>query len=482
MTLLASGCEEKMSAEEIATKMQEKQASLEDYSYTMYTATYLNGEKNLEDEIQIMYKKPNMMKTLSVVEGKEVESVSDGEFAWGYDAETNTVTKMKLPDEPLIKDSDFVSIIGNFMNESDVSMLGVEEVDGRYAYVLEARPRAEENELELVSRTKIWVDRETWIILRCNTYNNKGNLTTETEIRDLKVNTGIPDSEFKFEIPDGAEVKTIDMDEVLKVPDSLSLEEARQQVSFEILTPQYIPDGYVLNSTMIYEDNYSVTEGQGSEVVILNYQKGTEVFDIEEKAYENETEENPFMQGAEEISINGKEGRYLNEFGTLKMLQWELGRVQITLSGSLEKAEMLKIAESIQEPLTEFYILGPEGKAENYPTDYVVGENGTVIVGVVSHECKPVNYTMEVWLENESLPLPADQKNIFLGNSETWEKAVIITPPFEGTNMNLRFLLYNADKKDTFEGDTNMPYRDLHLWINVAQNLSENASTPLMAV
>lgn len=44
LTLLASGCEEKMSAEEIATKMQKKQASLEDYSYTMYMATYLNGE------------------------------------------------------------------------------------------------------------------------------------------------------------------------------------------------------------------------------------------------------------------------------------------------------------------------------------------------------------------------------------------------------------------------------------------------------
>ncbi len=70
LTLLASGCEEKMSAEEIATKMQEKQASLKDYSCTMYMATYLNGEKNLEDEIQIMYKKPNMMKSLDDSAGK----------------------------------------------------------------------------------------------------------------------------------------------------------------------------------------------------------------------------------------------------------------------------------------------------------------------------------------------------------------------------------------------------------------------------
>ncbi len=482
LTLLASGCEEKMNAEEIATKMQEKQASLKDYSYTMYMAIYLNGEKNLENEIQVMYKKPNMMKSLEIVDGKKVESVSDGEFAWSYDAETNTVTKMKLPDQPLITDNDFVSIIGNYMNESDISMLGVEEVDGRSAYVLEARPRTEENESGLASRTKVWVDRDTWMILKYNMYNNKGNLTTETEIRDLKVNTGIPDSEFKFEIPDGAKVKTLDMDEVLKAPENLSLEEARQQASFEILTPEYIPDGYVLNSTMICENNYSVTEGQGSEIVILSYQKGTEVFDIGETVYENKSEENMFMEDAENISINGKEGRYLNEFGTLKMLQWELGGVEITLSGSLEKAEILKIAESIQEPFTEFYILGPDGTAENYPTDYVLGENGTVIIGIINHEQKPVNYTMKVRLENTSLPLPADWKDICIKNNETLEKAVTITPPFAGTNMSLQFLLYNNDKKNAFEGDADVPYRSLHLWTNVSQSLSENTSTPLTVI
>ena len=153
--------------------------------------------------------------------------------------------------------------------------------------------------------------------------------------------------------------------------------------------------------------------------------------------------------------INGKVGKYLNEFGNVKMLVWKLGEVEITLYGSLEKAELLKIAESIhepiteslqepvteslQEPFTEFYILGREGTAENYPTDYVLGKNGTLIVGIINHEQKPVNYTMEVRLENTPLPLPADWKNICIENNETLEKAVTITPPFEGTDMMLGF-------------------------------------------
>jgi outer membrane lipoprotein-sorting protein len=481
MVLFASGCEEKMSAEEIATKMQEKEASLKDYSGTIHTTIYLNGEKDLEEEIQIVYKKPNLMRTSGVEEGKEVESVSDGEFVWSYDAETDTVTKIKLPEEPLLTERDFVSIIGNLLNESEVSMLGVGEVDGRNAYVLEARPKNEENGLsELISRTKLWVDTETWMVLKSSMYDNKGNLTMEMEISDLKVNTGIPDSEFKFEIPEGAEVVTMDLDEQFKISENLSLEEARQQASFGILVPEYIPEGYVLNFTSIYNDSNMVPEGQGSETVTLTYLKENEEFGITETVYEGEGYTS--TQGAEEVMINGKVGKYLNEFGNVKMLVWKLGEVEITLYGSPEKAELLKIAESIEEPFTEFYILGPEGKAENYPTDYLLGESGTVRVGIVNQEQKPTNYTLEVWLENTPLPLPVDWKNICIENNETLEKAVTITPPFEGTNMNLQFLLYNNDKKDTFEGDIDAAYRNLNLRINVSKNLSVNTSTALTAV
>jgi uncharacterized membrane protein len=147
-------------------------------------------------------------------------------------------------------------------------------------------------------------------------------------------------------------------------------------------------------------------------------------------------------------------------------------------SGCEEIMNVKQSSESLQEPSTEFYILGPDGTAENYPTDYVLGENRTIIIGIINHEQKPVNYTMEVRLENTSLPLSDIWKNICLGNNETLEKAVAITPPFEGTNMNLQFLLYNNDRKDMLEESVSLPYRDLHLWINVTtQNFSKNAST-----
>ncbi|GLI15423.1 hypothetical protein MTHERMMSTA1_25490 [Methanosarcina thermophila MST-A1] len=112
------------------------------------------------------------------------------------------------------------------------------------------------------------------------------------------------------------------------------------------------------------------------------------------------------------------------------------------------------------EHFTEFYVLGPHGIADNYTTDYTLGQSGTMIVGVVNHEYRPVNYTMQVKLENQLLPLPENLQHITLDHNETWEETVTFTPPLVGQDMKLEFLLFNETDKTT-------PYRNLHLWINV---------------
>jgi uncharacterized membrane protein len=112
------------------------------------------------------------------------------------------------------------------------------------------------------------------------------------------------------------------------------------------------------------------------------------------------------------------------------------------------------------ECFTEFYILGPNGKANNYTTKYVLGESGTVVVGIANHEYRHVNYTLELKLENKSLPLPEKQKHINLDSNGIWKEPITFTPPFQGHNMKLEFLLFN-------ETSESKPYQDLHLWIDV---------------
>jgi uncharacterized membrane protein len=114
------------------------------------------------------------------------------------------------------------------------------------------------------------------------------------------------------------------------------------------------------------------------------------------------------------------------------------------------------------EHFTEFYILGPNRTADNYQTDFIQGEKGTVYVGIINHEYRPVDYTLDVKLGNKSLPISENQRQIKLAHNETWEAPVTFTPSIEGTNMKLEFLLFNETEKTT-------PYRNVHLWVNVTK-------------
>lgn len=108
------------------------------------------------------------------------------------------------------------------------------------------------------------------------------------------------------------------------------------------------------------------------------------------------------------------------------------------------------------EKFTEFYILGDNGKAEDYPGNLEAGKNASVIVGIVNHEYVALNYSLQISLDNDSL----STMNIPLMHNTTWEKRVFFTPGKTGKDLKLNFFLF---KEDNFTA----PYRDLHLWVNV---------------
>lgn len=117
-----------------------------------------------------------------------------------------------------------------------------------------------------------------------------------------------------------------------------------------------------------------------------------------------------------------------------------------------------------RDQYTEFYILGTNGTANNYTTEYIQGESGTYFIGITNKEHRTMDYTMEVRLENESLPLPKKLQHIRLAHNATLVEPLEITPSIEGENMKLEFLLFNETEK-------NIPYKDLHLWINVGEEV-----------
>lgn len=121
----------------------------------------------------------------------------------------------------------------------------------------------------------------------------------------------------------------------------------------------------------------------------------------------------------------------------------------------------------VGEQFTEFYILGMNGKAEGYPRELAVGEEGEVIVGVVNHEYQQEKYFVEVKMDDLVLPREGP---IVLEHEEKWENPLSFYYPEEYENLKVEFLLYR-------EGD-DQPYRSLHLWVNIQgqrDNHGENA-------
>jgi len=108
------------------------------------------------------------------------------------------------------------------------------------------------------------------------------------------------------------------------------------------------------------------------------------------------------------------------------------------------------------EELTQFYVLGPSGKAEEYPRTVDVGDKFTLILGVVNHEGEEASYQVQAKMAGR---LVVSLGSLQLANNEKWERPLVLTATQPGSNLKLEFVLY--------KGDSDAPYRTLHLWLDV---------------
>jgi uncharacterized membrane protein len=160
----------------------------------------------------------------------------------------------------------------------------------------------------------------------------------------------------------------------------------------------------------------------------------------------------PFHKAAESLRVEilaDKKGRLDRALTVLLIL---------SIVFSLAALVYVIVTPKQGEKFTEFYILGPGGKAYDYPTKVMAGNNSTVIVGVVNHEYVQVNYTMKMAFSNYSFL----DRDLTLQHNETWEKPVGYILNRVGDEQKLEFLLYRDD-------NFTAPYRDLHLWVNVSR-------------
>ncbi len=132
------------------------------------------------------------------------------------------------------------------------------------------------------------------------------------------------------------------------------------------------------------------------------------------------------------------------------------------------------------EHFTEFYILGSQGKAADYPRDVQTGISYPLIIGVGNHEYRNITYTIEVDLLNMTFDTATNTSTVnamvrqdtfplVISHNSTLEIPWNFTCSRTGFNR-VEFLLFN----ETVPADSvwgmdriNASYRDLHLWVTV---------------
>jgi len=138
----------------------------------------------------------------------------------------------------------------------------------------------------------------------------------------------------------------------------------------------------------------------------------------------------------------------------------------LTLGGAIILSVIGVVCISVAPPppsagneFTEFYIIGSNGTASDYPNQLEPREQDELIVGIVNHEARAVTYQLSArW--NDTV---TQEQQVKLANEELSERPLLIQAPTEPGVYWLHIELNIAGQ------ETNGSYRSLQLRVRVGQ-------------
>jgi uncharacterized membrane protein len=115
--------------------------------------------------------------------------------------------------------------------------------------------------------------------------------------------------------------------------------------------------------------------------------------------------------------------------------------------------------------ITEFYILGPDGLAENFPREAAIGDMLTVTMGITNKEGEDHEYYIEVWeedpLDENHRSQVGDLSKFTLQSGQNIEFPIHWSMLWAGDDQIVDFLLFIDNQPE--------PYRNIRLWLNVTE-------------
>ncbi len=339
ISVLVVGCQNQPTTEEIVAKLKEVEANTEDAHAVLVIDIKGQGmDEHLT--VEVWEKKPNKFRA-EVIESSDPEysgavTVADGGQVWMYQPSQNEVMVGEAgsdgPSSPREMIQFVDEVIQRVLDTSEVKLVGEDDVAGVKTYKLELTPTDDEESLLPVGgKVTLWVDQERWVVLQAHV---SGEVFGEgrMSVRSFELNTGLDDSLFHFETPEGVQVTNIEDER----PTHITLDEARAQADFPLLLPGYVPEGVTLVDVLAM-----------GEAIILHYDHSETSFTIIQGSVGDQM---PLPVGSQEsaVTVRGQAATLFSDDASNHLLTWTEGGVTITIAGRISQDEILEVAESLQ--------------------------------------------------------------------------------------------------------------------------------------
>jgi negative regulator of sigma E activity len=180
---------------------------------------------------------------------------------------------------------------------------------------------------------RIWLDTQTKLVLRKETFHADGSIATSSRFEELRYTEKIPDDIFSTNLPEGYTQET----EADREPPSLDLARITREAGFKPASPADLPEGFALVGS-------SVETVNGVKTVHLNYSDGLRTLSLFENAVGAEAD---FGADKPRSIALGEESGKLVEHGATTLIAWKEKQLTLMLLGDLSRSELARIAESV---------------------------------------------------------------------------------------------------------------------------------------
>jgi outer membrane lipoprotein carrier protein len=184
-------------AQEVLEHMRERYDDVRDLrlAFTQRT-TVARARIDQRSNGTLLLKKEHMYR----VELDQQTIVTDGETVWSYSAPTRQVLIDRFkPGEGMLTPE---RILTGAPEDYRCDMTGREQIGDHDTVVLKLTPRSDN---AAVQSLRLWVDTGDWIIRKAEVIDGGGTVTVYT-VSDVRINTGVDDARFTYQIPEGVEV------------------------------------------------------------------------------------------------------------------------------------------------------------------------------------------------------------------------------------------------------------------------------------